>query len=163
MADGIDARSAGLAAKDIVVGIAAAVVGGYGGPAASEGVRDAGKGIDKLVDQFAPASDGKTRAQKFDSTDFATRPAVESKTPSEPRAATTQPALGDAKIAADYLAVLGWSPAEINRILAGPPRAAAPTGPAVQEAPGGTPMVDGKTIAAVLGKVLPQVAGKTTT
>ena len=162
MADGIDARTAGLAAKDIVVGIAAAVVGGYGGPAASEGVRDAGKGIDKLVDQFAPAEDRKTRAQNFDSTDFKTRPTSEPRTPSEPRASATPPALGDAKIVADYLAVLGWSSAEISRILAGPARPATP-GAAPQEAPAAVPAVDGKTVAAVLGKVLPQVVGKTTT
>ena len=69
-------KGIGLAAKDIVIGIAAAAVGAAGGgQAGASGVLKAGDGIDKIV---AMTTGGESRAQRFDRGDYAAAAAGQS-------------------------------------------------------------------------------------
>jgi hypothetical protein len=142
----LDGKKVGLAAKDIVVGIAAAVVGAYA-PAGADGVRDAGKGIDTLVGELAPSEEDKkkSRSREFEAQDF--KPRSDSK-----------PATADGQTTRTFLQSLGWDATEIDKIMKGPTRAQAAT-PA-DSAPADVPAVDGKALQTVIGKVLPMVTGK---
>lgn len=116
MADGIDAKGIGLAAKDIVIGIAAAAVGAAGGgQAGASGVLKAGDGIDKII---AMTTGGDSRAQRFDRADFAAkRPqplATAPFNPSIPQIPT------DREQAVFHLASVGWTQEQTEKILAGP-------------------------------------------
>lgn len=115
MADGIDAKGIGLAAKDIVIGIAAAAVGAAGGgQAGASGVLKAGDGIDKIV---AMTTGGESRAQRFDRGDYAAKPQPQAKAP---QAAPPPPVPTDREQALTHLSGVGWTPEQANKILAGP-------------------------------------------
>lgn len=146
MASEFDAKRIGLAAKDIVVGIAAGVVGVYS-PDGAGGIRDAGKGIDTLVGELAPEEDKKkSRSREFEAQDF------------KPKADAAQAtSSADSQTTRAFLASLGWDSAEVAKILKGPTReqqAASGT-----SEPSGVPAVDGNALKEVIGKVLPMVTG----
>ncbi|MFO0572383.1 MAG: hypothetical protein U1A78_00150 [Polyangia bacterium] len=190
----MDIKEIGLAAKDVVFGIGAAVAGAQGGPAAAQGVNSASSGLDRIVNAVAPSE--QSRAQRFDRADFAARqppqalppaspPAVEQTAPPGGPAADSAPLLGDAKIAADYLSALGWSPEKLQSILQGPsngkPDALAAivgreaAGRRVVESGKGSPSVagsrvaessgaavaaaDGDAVSSVLGRALRAISG----
>lgn len=116
MADGIDAKGIGLAAKDIVIGIAAAAVGAAGGgQAGASGVLKAGEGIDKII---AMTTGGDARAQRFDRADYAAkRPQPLGTAPPNP---SIQVLSTDREQAVSHLASVGWSQEQTEKILAGP-------------------------------------------
>lgn len=137
MADGIDFKTIGLAAKDVIFGIATGAAGATGGPAGAQGVATASSGLDKLI-ALAPGDDNKKKTPG-DRMDRADRPK-----PAPPPAANQQPQqpgpppassedvttsdqrepawppTGDARITADHLSSLGWSRERIQKILGGP-------------------------------------------
>ncbi len=117
MADGIDAKGIGLAAKDIVIGIAAAAVGAAGGgQAGASGVLKAGDGIDKII---AMTTGGDSRAQRFDRADYAAKPQPQPQAKAAP-AQPAQPAPTDREQAVAHLGSVGWSQEQADKILAGP-------------------------------------------
>jgi hypothetical protein len=97
----MDAKEIGLAAKDVIFGIGAAVAGAEGGPAAAQGVTKAGAGLDRILAMVLPDDKKASRTT--------TAPPAE-----------TEPLSGDAKLTADHLRELGWSQAQIEQILRGP-------------------------------------------
>ena len=135
----MDAKEIGFAAKDILIGIGAAVAGAKGGPEAAKGVNKAGDGIDRILGNVMPGDKKPTREERFDRGDFAARPQQappqeaappkEMTSPQEARtpekvSAPAEPGqrLGDAKIAMDHLKSLGWTDDKINQLLSGPER-----------------------------------------
>lgn len=130
----IDWKGIGLGAKDVVVGIAGAVAGIYGGSGAATAVTNAGAGIDKIVGAAAPEThEAKTggamaekkpnQAEKFDRADFTPT----KKKPVQRAPANVKPAAQSGKAPAaellatvDYLRQRGWSMSKIRMILAGP-------------------------------------------
>ena len=160
----MDAKEIGLAAKDVVAGIAAAAVGTTGGAPAAQGVMTASSGIDRLVDKLAPTKQ-KTRAENFDRADYRTKPQppVQPSGGTEVKPAQTEPqppALGDAQQAMSYLTALGWSPEKVQQMLAGPEKssAAAIVGAEVR----GTRIaqVDGTVMPANAGRAIPKTDGQ---
>jgi len=164
MADGIDAKGIGLAVKDIVIGVAAAAVGAAGGgQAGASGVLKAGDGIDKIIG-LATASE--SRGQKFDRAGFESRPraaplaqptptetstaAPTAASPPAPTAASL-PAPTDRDHALAHLGNVGWSPEQIEKILAGPAKQSL-----AQIAP---PQVEGQRVAQVEAKPVDLVDG----
>lgn len=136
MADGIDFKTIGLAAKDVIFGIATGAAGASGGPAGAQGVATASAGLDKLI-ALAPGDDKKkTPGDRMDRADRpkpAPPPPVNQPPPqpgpppasSEEVASSNQgdapwPPTGDARITADHLSSLGWSRERIQKILGGP-------------------------------------------
>jgi hypothetical protein len=148
MADGIDAKGIGLAVKDIVVGVAAAAVGAAGGgQAGASGVLKAGDGIDKII---GLATGGESRGQKFDRAGFESRPQPAPVAP--PSATAANPAvLTDREQALAHLGNVGWTPEQIEKILAGPAKQ-----PMAQIAP---PQVEGQRVALVDAKPVDLVDG----
>lgn len=136
----MDAKEIGFAAKDILIGIGAAVAGAKGGPEAAKGVNKAGDGIDRILGNVMPGDKKPTREERFDRGDFAARPQQAShqevpppketpppqevRPPEKTGGAPAEPGqrLGDAKIAMDHLKSLGWTEDKINQILSGPER-----------------------------------------
>lgn len=137
MADGIDFKSIGIAAKDIIFGIATGAAGSTGGPAGAEGVAKASAGLDKLI-ALAPGDDGKKKTPG-DRMDRADRPKpapqqaanqpppqqqapppASAEDPASQRGETAWPPTGDARTTADHLSSLGWSREKIQKILGGP-------------------------------------------
>lgn len=118
MADGIDAKGIGLAAKDIVIGIAAAAVGAAGGgQAGASGVLKAGDGIDKII---AMTTGGDSRAQRFDRADYTAKPQPQQPLAPAPPNPSIQQIPTDREQAVFHLASVGWNQEQTNKILAGP-------------------------------------------
>lgn len=174
----MDIKEIGLAAKDVVFGIGAAVAGAQGGPAAAQGVNSASSGLDRIVNAVAPSE--QSRAQRFDRADFAARqppqaptpalppPAGQTVPPAEP-AGNSPPLRGDAKIAGDHLSALGWPPEKLQRILKGPGNGKTDALAAIvgKEAPGrrvvetesGSPSVAGSRVAESSGTAVAAADG----
>lgn len=112
MAD-FDYKSIGLKALDVVVGIGSAVAGGYGGPAAAQGVQMAGGAIKEGINE-ATGEGERSRADKHDRADFQARGRVVQ----QPRA-PVEPADDGAASRAELLR-MGWTPEQADRIIAGP-------------------------------------------
>lgn len=137
MADGIDFKSIGLAAKDVIFGIATGAAGATGGPAGAQGVATASSGLDKLI-ALAPGDDKKkTPGDRMDRADRPKPAPQQVANPqqqqqqgppldgSEQAASSNQsepawPPTGDARITSDHLSSLGWSRERIQKILGGP-------------------------------------------
>lgn len=178
----IDWKNIGLAAKDIVIGIAGVAAGAYAGPAGAEAVNKVGGGIDKALAMGGIVEDDKAnngnRAQKFDRDGkppppsaapagpaLASGPAAPAakapQSPEAPAAAAEEgPLVGDNRVTVDSLRGLGWSRQQIQAILQGPERVdlASLTGKQVggRRALG----VEGQRIAQVDGKSSPARRGQ---
>ncbi len=178
----IDYKGIGLAAKDLIVGIAAAGVGaGGGGSAGAEGVMKAGSGLDKILAMAGVEEDKKkeTPADKFDRGGPKKAPPTPAPSVKPDKLAQADPAPapssnkegegpleGDTRVSVDHLRELGWSRIDIQKILAGPEQTSitALTNPTV----GGGRLVGakGSRVAQVGGSAVPiqrGQAGKLTT
>lgn len=187
MSEGIDFKSIGLAAKDIVLGIAGAAAGATGGAAGAEAVNKIDKGLDKVMTMAAP-EEKSTRGDRMDRADKpAPKPAValEGAAPlasaappaSAAEVAASQgrnaswPPTGEAKVTADHLTTLGWSRERIKAILGGPDGTTT-LAELTQDRPTGfvMPTVEGTRLASVQGQrakaaqgeVVPAVQGQRT-
>lgn len=169
----IDYKGIGLAAKDIVLGIAGAAAGASGGPAGAEAVNKIGTGLDKALAMGGITADEKpkqTQADKFDRGGAAppkpvTAPPAVATTagkplPAPPPREEEGPLVGDTKITVDHLRQLGWKDPQIRAMLGGPDQTsvATLTNPQVK---GGKPAgVEGTSVKQVDGAAIASVAAK---
>lgn len=145
MADGIDLKGIGLAVKDIVFGVATAAAGATGGQAGAAGVAKAGDGLDKILTM---ATGNDARAHRFDRVDYGAKPVA--------AAPPSPPAPTDREAAVAHLSALGWSAAQAEQILSGPPKTKlaqnAPTSAAAESAGApeakAVPVVEGRRVTA---------------
>ena len=171
----MDYKGIGLAAKDIVMGIAGAAAGASGGAAGAEAVNKIDKGLDKAI---AMADQGGSRADRADRADKPPKPkgaaaaapgvtqptTVPAASASEVASANTAwPPTGESRQTADHLASLGYSVERIRTILAGPQ--GSPLGTTVadvtQDRPKGwaKPETEGTRVASARGGSVPAAAG----
>lgn len=130
MAEGVDIKGIGIAAKDIIMGIAGAAVGAKAGPEGAKAVDKIDKGLDKVISMADP---GESRADRADRADKPrTAPATgqpkalpppataESTAPASGSESTAEwPPSGEARVTADYLSKLGYPRERIRLILGG--------------------------------------------
>ena len=108
-----DWKVIGYGAKDVVLGVAGAVAGGYAGEAGAKAVGKAGTGIDAILGQtIGEEKPAMSRAEKFDSAD---RPKKQT-----PVAPTQQVGSTEVEDTRAQLRKLGWSDDKIDKILGGP-------------------------------------------
>jgi|JI10StandDraft_1071094.scaffolds.fasta_scaffold139129_3 hypothetical protein len=108
-----DWKVIGYGAKDVVLGVAGAVAGGYAGEAGAKAVGKAGTGIDAILGQtIGEEKPAMSRAEKFDTAD---RPKKQS-----PVAPTQQVGSTEVEDTRAQLRKLGWSDDKIDKILGGP-------------------------------------------
>lgn len=187
MSDGVDAKGIGLAAKDIVLGIAGIAAGAGIGPAGAEAVSKLGSGVDKALAMGGIVEDDKAkngnRAEKFDRDGKPPPQNVAQTTtpPPPPPPQATPPAqegplVGDNRTTVDHLRELGWTRNQIQQILEGPERrdlaslttrqvggrrARGVEGRRLAEVSGtSSPAVKGKVVRGVSGQPVPSVGGR---
>lgn len=109
-----DWKAIGYGAKDVVLGVAGAVAGGYAGEAGAKAVGKAGTGIDAILGQtIGEDKPPMSRGEKFDSAD---RPKPSKQTSVTP----TQAGSTEVEDTRGQLRKLGWSDDKIDKILGGP-------------------------------------------
>lgn len=98
-----DAKEITKAVNEVLAGIGSLIAGAYMGPAGATGVQSASKGVDKLLDLI---------------------PSGEKEKPKSSEGSTPENKEDTAKYQA-LLRKAGWSDADVDLILSGPPKAAA--------------------------------------
>lgn len=146
----MDAKEVGLGVKNLVVGIASAVAGGYGGAPAASGVLMAGSAIDTLVE--AGTNKKETRAERYDRADYAARPTL------APKQAPPTPPSDQAEAVA-LLREVGYGAAQIEKIQAGPAHFTVSDILPPQVDGKRVPLSNGNRVALADGQRIPEVPG----
>lgn len=170
MSDGIDFKGIGLAAKDVVLGIAGAAAGASGGPAGAEAVNKIGTGLDKALAMGGIGGEEKKPAPRGESFDRDGKPPpqklVAQRDRSAPHASPQAPAdeegplVGDTRTTVDQLRALGWNRKQIQQILGGPEQTDLASLTRRQTGGRRAPGVEGKLVASVSGTSTPALPGQ---